>query len=133
MDPSVALSEVVRNWVIVVAGVVGVGIAMWRAAAADRQSKAQENQARIAREQRHADLYFRALEALGSDELEVRVGSILAIEALAKDNSTLEGAVTLALQAYLRRYETSTTDADGDLDFAEAMRVVSEMLSRRET
>ena len=132
MEGSVALSEIVRNWAILGAAVAGVGIAIWRALAADRQSRAQAAQARTSDLQRVSELYSSALEGLGDDKLEVRLGAVLVLERLAADEPTMRQAAEVALQAFVRRCSQERPAPVEDVDFVEAWRIVSRALSGAE-
>ena len=73
----VELSEVIRNYGLVAAGFVGILIAVWRALAADRQSRAQRDQ--VERRRHAADLFSKAVSNLDNEKLHIRLGAIYAL------------------------------------------------------
>lgn len=113
MQDLVAWSEVIRNIGIVVGGAVGLGIAAWRGWAADRQARAQRDQAAIGRRQHVTELYSEAVGHLGHERLEVRLGAIYALHQIAIDFPEFAQPVFHVLDAYLR--ERSSEMPDGRL------------------
>ncbi len=73
----IAVSEIVRNLGLVLAGVVGLGIAAWRSFAANRQADAALGQTELARRDHIAELFNRACAQLGDDKLELRLGGCI--------------------------------------------------------
>ena len=130
MEGSVELSEIVRNWAIVAVGIGGAAVAIWRAMAADRQSKAQAQQARTGDLQRSSELFFTCLEALGSEKVEVRLSAVLVLEALAKEDMRMHSTVLLALQAFVRRLSEMGASMAADVDYVEAWRIVAASMAR---
>ncbi len=125
---AVEVSEVVRNWAIVAAACIGGGVAVWRALAADRQSRAQAAQARTSDLQRVSELYAKALGGLGDDKLEVRLGAVLVLERLAEEEPTMRQPAEVALQAFVRRCSQEGPERVADMDFVEAWRIVTDVL-----
>ncbi len=87
-------STTVRNLGIVMAGLIALPLAVWRAKAADQQARATEQQAETALRQAETaqeDLrnkrYQDGAEMLSSTVLAVRLAGIYALERLAKDHS----------------------------------------------
>jgi hypothetical protein len=60
----IAISEIVRNLGLVVAGGVGLVIAAWRSHAANRQAKAALDQTELARRDHIAEIFNRACAQL---------------------------------------------------------------------
>lgn len=102
-------STTMRNVGLVIAGVVTVGLLIWRGYAANRQASAAQRQADIAQQQeekaqqqvdiaqRQAETaqqglrnerYQKGAEMLGSEVLSVRLGGIYALQRLARENPT---------------------------------------------
>ena len=86
-------STTVRNLGIVLAGLIALPLAVWRAKAADQQARATEQQAETALRQAEtaqADLlnkrYQESAEMLGNAVLAVRLAGIYALQRLAKDH-----------------------------------------------
>ena len=98
----VALSEVIRNYAIVVGGVVGLGLALWRGIAHSRQAQAQEKQAKIAQRAHITEVFKDAFGHLGSDKLEIRLGAVLTLKQIAEDFPEFYGPVAQLLTAYAR-------------------------------
>jgi uncharacterized protein YjbI with pentapeptide repeats len=112
--------EDVRNAVLVSGGVVaaaiGLALAAVRAHAADLQARAANEQARAANEQARianaqarvaeqghiTDRFTKAIEQLGSDKLEVRLGAIYALERIARDSQRDHGPIMETLTASIR-------------------------------
>ena len=86
-------STTVRNLGIVLAALVALPLAIWRGQSADRQAKANQQQADVALRQAETaqeDLrnkrYEESAEMLGSEVLAVRLGGIYALQRLAEDH-----------------------------------------------
>ena len=89
-------SATIRNIGLVVAGLVALPLAIWRAKVADRQASAAQRQVEEA--QRQVDTaqegllnerYQKGAEMLGSNVLTVRMGGIYALQQLAHDHAGL--------------------------------------------
>lgn len=106
---SLELSEVIRNYAIVVGGIIGLAVAIWRGLAHNRQARAQAEQARIARRDHVTDVYNRAVGLLGDVKLEVRLGAIYTLMQIHSEFRELRDAVVDLLQAYVR--ERAAADA----------------------
>ncbi|MSO75705.1 MAG: hypothetical protein EXQ87_02170 [Alphaproteobacteria bacterium] len=102
MDDWLELSEVVRNFAIVVAGALGLGLAAWRGLAASRQSKAAADQAAISRRTHVTELFGKAVSQLGAERLEVRLGGIYMLRRIADDFPDFTLSVLELLTAYIR-------------------------------
>ena len=86
-------STTIRNLGFVIAGLIALPLAVWRAKAADQQARATEQQAETALRQAEtaqADLrnkrYQESAAMLGSDVLAVRFAGIYALQYLAEDH-----------------------------------------------
>jgi uncharacterized protein YjbI with pentapeptide repeats len=105
--------ETIRDLALTVAAVVGLPLLIWRTVSAHRLSKAALQQAETAsqrhqaqdeadRERRITDSFTKAIEQLGSDKLEVRLGAIYALERIARDSKRDHGPIMETLTAYVR-------------------------------
>src|SRR5664279_1804546 len=59
---------------------------------------------RLSREGHLTDLYTKAVEQLGSDKIEVRLGGIYALERLMRDSPTDQPTIVEVLAAYIRQH-----------------------------
>ena len=59
---------------------------------------------RVAREGQITDRFSKAIEHLGSDKLDLRLGGIYALERIARDSVRDQGPILEVLTAYARRY-----------------------------
>ena len=99
---AVEISEIVRNWGIVLGGLIGIGLAWWRAIAHDRQAKAQQQQATIAQRAHITGVFKDAVEQLGNDKLEIRLGAVHTLMRIVDDFPEFEGPIVGLLTAYVR-------------------------------
>jgi hypothetical protein len=76
---AIELSEVIRNYALVAAAIGGGAFAIWRAIAADRQSKAQRDQVSQARREHAAEMFANAVAKLDNEKLHIRLGAIYAL------------------------------------------------------
>lgn len=102
-----SFSAMVRNVGLVVAGVIAIGLAVWRSAVAEKQATTAEQQMALAEQQAAAtranllnEQYQRAVELLSHRESYIRIGGMHAIRNLAVRNPQFaENALTM-LRAY---------------------------------
>ena len=108
------LSEIVRNYGIVLAGAIGIAVAVWRAMAADRQSRAQRDQVTQSRREHVADTFGQAVAKLDDEKLHVRLGAIYTLREIVEAYPDLSRPTVDLLQNYLRtvRYESEEPPAD---------------------
>ncbi|MFO1209567.1 MAG: hypothetical protein U1E40_10140 [Amaricoccus sp.] len=107
----VELSEVVRNYALVAAGFGGGAIAIWRAIAADRQSRAQRDQVMQSRREHATELFSRAVGTLDSETLHIRLGAIYTLRDIMDVYSVEQG---LAARDLLTQYLADMNYADGE-------------------
>src|SRR5438128_895708 len=105
-----AVGEIVRDIGIVVGGAVGLFFAGMRVVAANRQAKAQTNQAEMGRRTHVAELFNRAVGQLDDPKLHVRLGAIFTLRQIGHDFPDLGGAVYELLSLYLRENPRSGGD-----------------------
>ena len=96
------LSEIIRNYGIVAGGGIGLVLAWWRGVAHSRQAKAQQDQATIAQRTYTTGVFKDAVEQLGHEKLEVRLGAVFTLKRIAYDFPEFDGPVLELLTAYVR-------------------------------
>ena len=79
--------DILRNVGFIVAGVVALVFALWRALVAQSQAKAAHGQTETAQQSLLNERYQRGAEMLGSPVLSVRLGGIYALQRLAEERS----------------------------------------------
>ena len=115
MGDPVEASEIIRNYAIVVAGFGGVAIAIWRAIAADRQSKAQKDQAIQARREHSTELFAKAVADLDHEALHMMLSAILVLKNTVDAYPELSDAAIKILTSYLMNAEYSDEDPPADV------------------
>ncbi len=91
-------SEIARNFIFVLAG-VAAGVGIWLAW---RRTKALETQAATDTERHITESFTRAIDQLGKDELEIRLGAIYALERIAKSSKKDHWPIMEILTVYVR-------------------------------
>lgn len=86
--------EAVRTQLLTLAAGVFVAGALWFTA----------QNFRLSRQGQVTDRYIRAIEQLGSDKLDVRIGAIYALERIARDSVTDQPTVMEVLAAFIREH-----------------------------
>ena len=81
----VALSEVIRNFGLVAAALVGICLAWKRVVASNKQADAQLLQAELSRRNHVTELFNRAVGQLKDEKLEIRLGAILTLGQVCTD------------------------------------------------
>jgi hypothetical protein len=115
-------SEIIRNYAIVGGGLTGLAVAIWRAIAADRQSKAQSRQAEQGRREHVAAIFGRAVEQLDHENLHVRLGAIYTLREIVDAFPDLSRPTVDLLASYLA--SVNYADEDPPLDVQEVMKIV---------
>jgi hypothetical protein len=103
----------IRDLVITIAALVGIPFVIWREWLHHRQTRAVLQQTAIAqrrheaqveadRERRITDNFTRAVDQLGSDKLETRLGAIYALERIARESKADHWPIMETLTAYVR-------------------------------
>jgi len=130
-----SLSEVLRNFGILAAGVFGLWIAYQRVRAANRQAEAQIQQAdaqirqaELARREHVADLFNRTVGQLQDAKLEIRLGSIYTLGQVCSDFQDLSQPVIQLLTAYLRENPKDYGDDAPPIDVQEIMALLGKHL-----
>jgi hypothetical protein len=126
-----ALSEILRNFGIILAGGLGLWFAWARVKAADRQAEAAHEQSVLARRDHVAELFNRAVGQLADERLEVRLGAVYTLRQIRRDFPDLAGAVFELLNAYIRQ-ETAGRDLDSlPVDIKTILEVLDEQARER--
>ncbi len=93
------VSEIARNWAIVLGGAIGLSVAIWRGSAHDRQ----QQQALVAQRGHNAEVFKDAVSQLGNeDKLEIRLGAVFTLTRIASDFPDFRMPVTQLFSAYIR-------------------------------
>jgi uncharacterized protein YqgV (UPF0045/DUF77 family) len=133
MFDSVEVSEIARNWAIVIGGTIGLVLAFWRGLAHSRQARAQAEQARIARRDHVTDVYNQAVGMLGEEKLEVRLGAMYTLVQIHSEFQELHHAVVDLLQAYVRERATVDPGDRPGVDIGLIVKFLHENLAETET
>ena len=96
-------SATIRNIGLVIAGLIALLLAIWRAKVADRQASAAERQVGTAQEGLLNERYQKGAEMLGSPVLAVRMGGIYALQQLAQDHYAYHIQIMDLFCAFARR------------------------------
>ena len=79
-------SETLRNMGLLIAGVLALAFALWRACVAEKQSATARRQADTAQLDLLNDRYQRGAQLLGNDDLSVRMAGIYSLQRLAEED-----------------------------------------------
>ncbi len=119
-------SATIRNIGLVVAGMVALPLAVWRALVADRQASAAQQQADSARGSMLNDRYQKGAEMLGSEALSVRTGGIYALRSLSEEHADSYHLQVMQVFCSFVRYPTKDdgTEFRADSDEEEDERML---------
>jgi hypothetical protein len=114
-------SEVVRNYGLLAIAAIGVALALWRSLAAHRQASAALRQTAVAQQSHVADIFNRAIDQLGSDKLEVRLGAIYTLKGIYREARYEDYRVPIleTLQAYVRERTKARVGDESSVDIDE--------------
>jgi uncharacterized protein YjbI with pentapeptide repeats len=98
--------------------IIGIYMGFRRIRASENQVRALEQQILVAREGQITERFTRAIEQLGSERMEVRLGGIYALERIANDSDKDYWTIIETLTAYVRenaswREQSQDTNSDG--------------------
>jgi hypothetical protein len=96
------INEYRRTLAQIVGGIAGGFLALIGLYIAWVRSKALRDQAEVAREQQLTDLYVKAVEQLGSENLQIRLGGIYALERIARESPKDHWPIMEVLTAFVR-------------------------------
>jgi hypothetical protein len=127
----IQISELVRNYGLVVAAAVGVGLAWWRSRASNRQALAALLQAEVAQRDHVVEMFNRAVDQLGSEKLEVRLGAIYTLKRISRDPQYVDYRVPIleTLAAYVRERSRDDAGTEPPIDIREIMKLLNEALA----
>jgi len=127
----VQISELIRNYGLIVAAGLGVVLAWWRSRASNRQAIAALQQAELAQRNHVVEVFNRTVDQLGSEKLEVRLGAIYTLKRISRDPRYADYRVPIleTLAAYVRERTRDDTNAEPSVDIREIMNFLSETLS----
>jgi hypothetical protein len=91
----VQISELVRNYGLIAAAGLGLVLAWWRSRASNRQAIAALRQAEVAQRNHVVEMFNRAVDQLGSEKLEVRLGSIYTLKRISRDPQYIDYRVPI--------------------------------------
>jgi hypothetical protein len=127
----IQISELVRNYGLVVAAGLGVVLAWWRSRASNRQAIAALQQAEVAQRNHVVEMFNRAVDQLGSEKLEVRLGAIYTLKRISRDPQYVDYRVPIleTLTAFVRERTREDTNGEPTVDIREIMSFLKESLS----
>jgi hypothetical protein len=127
----IQISELIRNYGLVVAAGIGVALAWWRSRASNRQAIAALQQAEVAQRNHIVEMFNRAVDQLGSEKLEVRLGAIYTLKRISRDPQYADYRVPIleTLTAYVRERSREAADVEPSVDIREIMNFLNEALS----
>ncbi len=128
---TVATSEVIRNYGIVVGGAVGIWLAWMRTIAANRQAEAQLKQAELARRDHVAELFNRSVGQLKDKKLEVRLGAIFTLQQVCKDFPDLADPVFKLLTTYLQENRVNYGNRKPPIDVSTIIGILGDRLENK--
>ncbi|MGH6898047.1 MAG: hypothetical protein ACREJ5_16120 [Geminicoccaceae bacterium] len=130
MEWWIAVSELVRNFGLLAAAVVGLVLGGMRVLAANRQADAALRQAELARRGHVAELFNRAVGQLDDPKLQIRLGAIYTLRQISRDFPDLTRPVYDLLNVYVRENATNQADEAPPADIREIMTIFREDLER---
>lgn len=122
------LSEIVRNYGLIVGGLVGLYFAWQRVSASTRQADASLQQAELARRGHVAELFNRAVGQITADKLEIRLGSIYTLRQISRDFPDLSDPTFELLTTYLRESSKAYGDSEPPVDVREIMSILRDRM-----
>jgi hypothetical protein len=124
------VSEIIRNYGIILGGILGLYLAWRRSTASTRQADASLLQAELARRDHVAGLFNRAVGQLTDEKLEIKLGAIYTLRQIARDFPDLSEPTLELLSTYLRESVGDYGDAEPPVDVKEIMKMLKEHLVR---
>src|SRR5437763_15130255 len=126
-----SISEIVRNYALVIGGIIGILLAWMRVSASTRQADASLQQAELARRDHVAELFNRAVGQLTHEKLEIRLGAVYTLRQIAHDFPDLSDPTSELLSAYLRESVADYGDEEPPVDVREIMKTLKDQLVQR--
>jgi ribosomal 50S subunit-associated protein YjgA (DUF615 family) len=123
-----AISEIIRNFSLVIGGAIGGAIGLYlawkRVSASTRQADALLQQAALARRDHVAELFNRSVGQLTDGKLEIRLGAIYTLRQIAQDFPDLSAPTLELLATYLRENSKDYGDNEPPADVREIMNIL---------
>ncbi len=110
------LAQIIGGFVVL----AGAGIAWWRLRVA-------QEELRVSREGQVTERFSRAIDHLGNDSLDVRLGAIYALERIARDSRRDHGPVMEILTAYVREHAPWKPPSEDQQPAAEDQRLATDI------
>ena len=118
------ISEIVRNFGLIVGGAMGILLVWRRVSAATRQADAALRQADLARRDHMAELLTRAVGQSTDQKLEIRLDAVYTLRQIARDFPDLAEPTLELLSTYLRESVGDHEHADpAPVDVREIMKI----------
>jgi hypothetical protein len=121
-----SISEITRNYALVIGGIIGIFLAWMRVSASTRQADASLQQAELARRDHVAELFNRAVGQLSHEKLEIRLGAIYTLRQVARDFPDLSEPTFELLTTYLRESVGAYGDREPPVDVREVMNILKD-------
>ena len=127
MNECLAISGIVRNVALGIAGFVGAYLAWLQLSPATPQARSATALADLARRTHVIELFNRVAGQLRDSKLEVRLAAIYVLRGIAKDFPDFADPVFELMQAYLRAADIDYGDEQPPVD----IRAIQDLLRRR--
>ena len=135
MQSWIQVSEILRNFGLIIGGGIGIYLAWLRVTAANKQADAQRRQAEATARQaelgRHklvTDLFLQAVGQLSDEKLEVRLFGIYTLRQIVDDYPDYKRPVVELLSAYVRENPVKWADSEPPLDIREIFKILGRTL-----
>ncbi len=124
------ISEIARNYGLIIGGLIGLYFAWKRVSASIRQADASLQQADLARRDHVAELFNRSVGQLTNDKLEIRLGAIYTLRQIAQDFPDLSAPTLELLATYLRESSKAYGDNEPPADVREIMGILRDRVAQ---
>jgi hypothetical protein len=118
------ISEIFRNYGLLIGGAIGLYLAWRRTSASTGQAEASLRQADLARRDHVAELFNRAVGQLTDDKFEIRLGAIYMLRQITESFPDLSVSTFELLTAYLRESAEDYGDSEPPADVREIMNIL---------
>ena len=124
------ISEIARNYGLIIGGLIGLYFAWKRVSASIRQADASLQQADLGRRDHVAELFNRSVGQLTNDKLEIRLGAIYTLRQIAQDFPDLSAPTLELLATYLRESSKAYGDNEPPVDVREIMGILRDRVAQ---
>jgi len=124
------ISEIARNYGLIIGGLIGLYFAWKRVSASIRQADASLQQADLARRDHVAELLNRSVGQLTNDKLEITLGAIYTLRQIARDFPDLSAPTLELLATYLRESSKAYGDNEPPVDVREIMGILRDRVAQ---